>query len=60
VVDNSGKLTFRNVEVARMTTTSAILKSGIANGDMVVVSTLKAVTDGMRVRIIQDSGNSKS
>jgi RND family efflux transporter MFP subunit len=60
VVDSSGKLTFRNVEVARMTTTSAILKSGISNGDMVVVSTLKAVTDGMRVRIIQDLVNSKS
>jgi RND family efflux transporter MFP subunit len=60
VVDNTGQLTFRNVEVARLSTTSAILKSGIANGDMVVVSTLKAVTDGMRVRIIQDVGNSKS
>ena len=60
VVDNTGQLTFRNVEVARMSTTSAILKSGIANGDMVVVSTLKAVTDGMRVRIIKDRGDSNS
>ena len=31
VVDNTGQLTFRNVEVARLSTTSAILKSGIAN-----------------------------
>jgi hypothetical protein len=60
VVDNTGQLTFRNVEVARLTTTSAILKGGISTGDMVVVSTLKAVTDGMRVRIIQDLGGSKS
>jgi RND family efflux transporter MFP subunit len=60
VVDNSGKLTFRDVEVARMTTAAAVIQSGISTGDMVVVSSLKAVTDGMQVRIIKDSENADS
>ena len=57
VVDQHGQLTFRAVEVARMTTTSAIIKGGLNNGEMVVLTTLKAVTDGMQVRVIKDSGN---
>ena len=60
VVDESGQLTFRDVEVARLTTTSAILKSGLSNGEMVVVSTLKAVTDRMQVRIIKRPDNPAS
>ena len=60
VVDESGRLTFRNVEVARLTTTSAILQGGIKTGEMVVISALNAVTDGMRVRIINRLENSKS
>ncbi|UCE51606.1 MAG: efflux RND transporter periplasmic adaptor subunit [Desulfobacterales bacterium] len=51
VVDESGKLSFRKIEVARLTTASAILKGGLYSGEMVVTSALKAVTDGMRVRI---------
>ena len=58
LVDQSGQLTFRNVEVARLTTTSAIIKGGLNDGEMVVISTLKAVTDGMQVRVIQDRGDS--
>jgi RND family efflux transporter MFP subunit len=60
VVDENGKLTFRRVDVARLTTTSAILKGGLASGEMVVLTTLKAVTDGMQVRIAKDRGDSKS
>lgn len=55
VVDESGKLSFRKVEVARLTTASAILKGGLYSGEMVVTSALKAVTDGMRVRIAKIS-----
>jgi multidrug efflux pump subunit AcrA (membrane-fusion protein) len=51
VVDEIGKLSFRKVEVARLTTASAILKGGLNNEEMVVISALKAVTDGMRVRV---------
>ena len=60
VVDQHGQLTFRPVEVARMTTTSAIIKGGLNNGEMVVLTTLKAVTDGMQVRIVKDRGDSES
>ena len=60
VVDQHGQLTFRAVEVARMTTTSAIIKGGLKDGEMVVLTTLKAVTDGMQVRIAKDRGDSES
>jgi len=51
VVDDSGQLIFRKVEVARLGTNQAILSSGLEDGDRVVTSGLKAVTDGMQVRI---------
>ena len=51
VVDKKGQLTFRTVEVARLTPNVAILEAGLKDGEMVVVSSLKAVTDGMKVRI---------
>jgi hypothetical protein len=60
VVDESGQLTFRPVEVVRLTTTSAILKGGLNSGEMVVLTTLKAVTDGMQVRIAKSNGDSNS
>ena len=60
VVDENGQLTFRPVEVARLTTASAIIKGGLNSGEMVVLTTLKAVTDGMQVRIAKDLGDSKS
>jgi multidrug efflux pump subunit AcrA (membrane-fusion protein) len=60
VVDENGRLTFRKVGVARLTTTAAILISGIHDGEMVVVSALNAVTDGMRVRIAKSAENTSS
>ena len=50
VVDKDGQLTFRKVSVARLTPEAALLEGGLEDGEMVVVSSLKAVTDGMRVR----------
>jgi len=50
VVDGDGILRFRQVEVAYHQGKGAIISSGLNNGDMVVISTLRAVTDGMRVR----------
>jgi RND family efflux transporter MFP subunit len=50
VVDKDGQLTFRQVSVARLTPEAALLEGGLKDGEMVVVSSLKAVTDGMRVR----------
>jgi RND family efflux transporter MFP subunit len=50
VVDENGQLTFRNVSVARLTSDAVLVEGGLKNGEMVVVSSLKAVTDGMTVR----------
>jgi hypothetical protein len=50
VVDKNGQLTFRTVSVARLTPDAVLLEGGLKNGEMVVVSSLKAVTDGMKVR----------
>lgn len=60
VVDDSGQLMFRKVEVARLGTDQAILRSGLGDGDMVVTSGLKAVTDGMQVRISPPSEEQRS
>jgi multidrug efflux pump subunit AcrA (membrane-fusion protein) len=51
VVDKNGLLSFRKVEVARLFPDKVILKSGLRQGEMIVTSPVKAVTDGMRVRI---------
>jgi len=60
VVDDTGQLVFRRVDVARLGTNQAILRSGLADGEMVVTSGLKVVTDGMKVRIMPQSKDSKS
>ena len=60
VVDQHGQLTFRPVDVARMTTTAAVIKGGLNSGEMVVLTTLKAVTDGMQVRIAGDQADNES
>jgi RND family efflux transporter MFP subunit len=60
VVDDGGQLSFRKVAVARLGTNQAILRSGLEEGDMVVTSGLKAVTDGMQVRISPPSEEQKS
>jgi RND family efflux transporter MFP subunit len=51
VVDKNGELTFRTVSVARLTPDAALVEGGLKDGEMVVISPLKAVTDGMKVRI---------
>ena len=50
VVDKAGQLEFRRVDVARLGTNQAILRSGLKDGERVVTSGLKVVTDGMKVR----------
>jgi RND family efflux transporter MFP subunit len=60
VVDEQGQLVFRRVDVARLGTGQAILRSGLKDGDRLVTSGLKAVTDGMKVRILPQRGENKS
>lgn len=51
VVNEEGRLWFRKVHVARISTESIIVESGLADGETVVVSPLNAVTDGMKVSV---------
>jgi RND family efflux transporter MFP subunit len=50
VVNGDGVLRFRKVEVARHQGEGIIVRSGLKDGELVVISSLKAVTDGMIVR----------
>jgi RND family efflux transporter MFP subunit len=50
VVDQKNRLIFRAVEVARLDFDGAVVRNGLKHGERIVVSTLKGVSDGMRVR----------
>jgi RND family efflux transporter MFP subunit len=50
VVGSESRLAFRKVEVARLDIDGIIIRSGLKHGEQIVVSTLKGVSDGMRVR----------
>ncbi len=58
VVEND-KIVFRPVQVARLQGEQVFITEGLMNGDQVVISPLKAVTLGMKVRVVQsgDIGN---
>ncbi|MGD9301322.1 MAG: efflux RND transporter periplasmic adaptor subunit [Desulfobacterales bacterium] len=60
VVDEAGQLVFRPVDVARLGTNQAILRSGLKDGEMVVTSGLKVVTDGMKVRLMPQNKEDNS
>ena len=51
VVGSDDRLSFRNVTVARLLPESVIVSAGLDKNEKVVISPLKAVTDGMRVRV---------
>ncbi|MCP4748687.1 MAG: efflux RND transporter periplasmic adaptor subunit [Desulfobacteraceae bacterium] len=51
VIEGEDRLIFRNVEVARMNTGGALIGNGLSKGEHVVTSSLKGVSDGMRVKI---------
>lgn len=60
VVDRTGRLTFRTVKVARLGFDGAIVRSGLNHGEQIVVSTLKGVSDGMRVRPVATTRSKES
>lgn len=49
VVDADGRLRFREIEIARYDRDEALVTAGLADGEIVVVSAMKVVTDGMKV-----------
>ena len=50
LVDENGRLVFREIEVAQVTADAVLVQAGLNNGELVVTSGLKAVTEGMQVR----------
>jgi len=59
VVDQESQLRFREVEVARVQGDEVIVTKGIEDGETVVTTPLKAVTDGMAVRIVPERSAAK-
>jgi RND family efflux transporter MFP subunit len=55
-----GSLRVTPVDVARSDRQTAFIRSGLESGDLVVVSSLDAVTDGMRVRTAGTAGAGES
>ena len=60
VVDSDGRLHFRKVDVARVQGDEVMVQHGLENGEMVAVTTLEAVTDGMAVRTGADKEENRS
>ena len=61
VVDSKdSRLYFRQVDVARSSHAGIVIKDGLAEGERVVVSSLKAVSDGMKVRFVDNNGGEPS
>nr|NIQ89694.1 hypothetical protein [Deltaproteobacteria bacterium] len=50
--DQESRLRFREVEVARIQGDEVLVTSGLADGETVIITPLKAVTDGMVVRVV--------
>jgi hypothetical protein len=55
VVDSESRLRFRDVNVLRLSRTEAVITEGLRAGELVCLSTLEAVTDGMKVRTVKAS-----
>ncbi len=55
VVETEDRLVFRKVDIARIQGDNALVKSGLKDGERVVTSLMKAVTNGMKVRLAEGS-----
>jgi len=60
VVDGESRINFREVEVARIQGESVIIREGLKDGEIVVLSPLKAVSDKMTVRVVQEGEGASS
>ncbi len=54
IVDETNRLRFRDVEILRSTSDEVLIRAGLAEGEMVCISPLDTVTDGMVVRVVDD------
>lgn len=55
IVDEENKLRFRDVDILRVDRGYAIILGGVTRGDRICVSTLEAVSEGMKVRTAEPS-----
>ena len=60
VVGKDNRLRYRNVTVAVIQDNQAVIQEGLKAGELVVTTPLKAVTDGMAVRVIQTGTGERS
>ena len=60
VVEKDGRLRFRKVEVARIEQENVFVSAGLNNGEALVITPLKAVSDGMSVRVVATDGSDPS
>ena len=59
VLDQESRLRFRKVEVARVQGDEVVVTKGLEDGEAVVTTPLKAVTDGMTVRMVSKPSAAK-
>ena len=56
VVEGNGRLTFRKVDIAGVQGGYSLVQSGLTTGDLLVTSSIQAVTDGMAVQATDIGG----
>ena len=56
VVEGNGRLVFRKIDVAGFQGDQCLVQSGLRTGDLVVTSSMQAVTDGMAVQATDMGG----
>jgi hypothetical protein len=56
VVEGNGRLTFRKVDIAGVQGGYSLVQSGLNTGDLLVTSSIQAVTDGMAVQATDIGG----
>jgi len=53
IMDTEGKLRIREVEIIRYDHDTALISTGLKSGELIVITTLSGVSDGMKVRAAQ-------
>ncbi len=60
VIDEDDRLRFRRVNLLRLEAENALVRSGLAGGERVCISTLDVVVEGMQVRILSEKSQAVS
>ena len=57
VVDDEGRLRFRDVDIVRRQREDVIIRSGLSQGERICISPLEVAVDGMPVRAMDSAGD---